>query len=206
MTVLILGLAIFLGVHSIAIVSADLRARALAKLGEGGWKGLYALASLGGFVLIVYGFGLARQSPVVLYTPPHFLRHVTFLLMLPVFPLILAAYLPGRIKSALKHPMLAAVKFWALAHLLSNGMLADVLLFGGFLAWAVLDRISLKRRPPHRGGARPCDLCAVHPLGASLAVRRVAARLAPCRQRPFRPTRMSRRPRTGFEDMRIARR
>jgi len=148
MTVLILGLAIFLGVHSIAIVSADLRARALAKLGEGGWKGLYALASLGGFVLIVYGFGLARQSPVVLYTPPHFLRHVTFLLMLPVFPLILAAYLPGRIKSALKHPMLAAVKFWALAHLLSNGMLADVLLFGGFLAWAVLDRISLKRRPP----------------------------------------------------------
>jgi uncharacterized membrane protein len=148
MTLLIFGLVIFLGVHSIAIVSPDLRARALAKFGEGGWKGLYAFVSLGGFVLMVYGFGLARQSPVVLYTPPHFLRHVTFLLMLPVFPLILAAYLPGRIKSALKHPMLAAVKFWAFAHLLSNGTLADVLLFGGFLAWAVLDRISLKRRPP----------------------------------------------------------
>jgi uncharacterized membrane protein len=148
MTLLILGLAIFLGVHSIAIVSPGLRARALARMGEGGWKGLYAVLSLGGFVLMVYGFGLARQSPVVLYTAPHFLRHVTFLFMLPVFPLLFAAYLPGRIKTALKHPMLAAVKFWALAHLLSNGTLADVLLFGGFLAWAVLDRISLKRRPP----------------------------------------------------------
>ena len=91
---------------------------------------------------------MARHSPVVLYTPPRFLRHVTFLFMLPVFPLIFAAYLPGRIKSATKHPMLAAVKFWAFAHLLSNGTLADVVLFGAFLAWAVLDRISLKRRAP----------------------------------------------------------
>jgi uncharacterized membrane protein len=124
------------------------RARALTRLGEGGWKGLYALVSLIGFVLIVYGFGLARQAPVVLYTPPHWMRHVTFLLMLPVFPLILAAYLPGRIKAATKHPMLVAVKCWAFAHLLANGLLADVLLFGGFLAWAVVDRISLKRRPP----------------------------------------------------------
>ena len=147
MTFLILGLAIFLGVHSTAIVSPGFRARSLAKLGEGPWKGLYALAALVGFVLIVYGFGLARRSPVVLYTPPLFLRHITFLFMLPVFPLIFAAYLPGRIKTATKHPMLAAVKFWAFAHLLSNGTLADVLLFGGFLAWAVIDRISLKRRP-----------------------------------------------------------
>jgi uncharacterized membrane protein len=146
--VLIIGLAIFLGVHSIAIVAPGWRTRARNSLGEGPWKGLYALISLVGFVLIVYGFGLARQSPVVLYVPPHWMRHVTFLLMLPVFPLIIAAYLPGRIKTALKHPMLAAVKFWALGHLLANGMLADVLLFGGFLAWAVVERISLKRRPP----------------------------------------------------------
>ena len=145
---LITGLVLFLGVHSLAIVAPGLRERGLARLGEGAWKGVYGLVSLLGFVLIVYGFGLARQSPEILYSPPAWLRHVTLLLMLPVFPLLFAAYLPGRIRTAAKHPMLAAVKLWAFAHLLSNGTLADVLLFGGFLAWAVADRISLKRRPP----------------------------------------------------------
>src|SRR5579859_4371767 len=143
---LIAGLVIFLGIHSVAMFAPELRARAVGRWGEGPWKACYAVISLTGFVLLVYGFGLARQSPVVLYMPPAWMRHVTFLLMLPVFPLLLAAYLPGRIKTAAKHPMLAAVKFWAFAHLLANGMLADVLLFGGFLAWAVADRISLKRR------------------------------------------------------------
>jgi uncharacterized membrane protein len=147
MNVLIAGLVVFLGVHSIAIVAPDARNRALQTIGEGAWKAGYGLVSLLGFVLIVYGFGIARQAPVVLYTPPAWLRHVTFLFMLPVFPLLLASYLPGRIRSAAKHPMLAAVKFWAFGHLLANGTLADVLLFGGFLAWAVVDRISLKRRP-----------------------------------------------------------
>jgi uncharacterized membrane protein len=146
MPLLIAGLVLFLGVHSVAIVSPTFRARAIHRVGEGAWKGLYALISLVGFVLICYGFGLARQAPVVLYSPPTWLRHITFLIMLPVFPLVLAAYLPGRIKAAAKHPMLAAVKFWAFAHLLANGSLADVLLFGGFLAWAVVDRISVKRR------------------------------------------------------------
>ena len=146
MAVLIIGLALFLGVHSIALAAPDFRSRAIARMGEGPWKGLYAAVSAVGFVLILYGFHLARQSPVLLYTPPVWMRHVTALLMLPVFPLFIAAYLPGRIKAAMKHPMLAAVKFWALAHLLANGTLADVLLFGGFLAWAVTDRISLKRR------------------------------------------------------------
>jgi uncharacterized membrane protein len=165
MVLLILGLALFLGAHSIAIAAPGFRERARARLGEGGWKVSYALVSLAGFVLLVYGFGLARQTPVVLYTPPAFLRHVTFLFMLPVFPLLFAAYLPGRIKTAVKHPMLAAVKFWAFAHLLSNGTLADVLLFGAFLAWAVADRISLKRRPAQTlrtAPARPFnDLIAV---------------------------------------------
>jgi uncharacterized membrane protein len=146
MTVLIIGLALFLGVHSIALAAPDFRSRAIARMGEGPWKGLYAAVSAVGLVLILYGFHLARQSPVLLYTPPVWMRHVTALLMLPVFPLFIAAYLPGRIKAAMKHPMLAAVKFWALAHLLANGTLADVLLFGGFLVWAVTDRISLKRR------------------------------------------------------------
>jgi uncharacterized membrane protein len=146
MVLLIVGLVLFLGVHSVAIVAPALRARTIYRLGEGAWKGLYALVSLVGFVLICYGFGPARQAPVVLYSPPAWLRHVALILMLPVFPLLIAAYLPGRIKTAAKHPMLAAVKFWAFAHLLANGLLADVLLFGGFLAWAVVDRISLKRR------------------------------------------------------------
>jgi len=146
MPLLIIGLVLFLGVHSVAIFAPALRARTIHRLGEGAWKGLYALVSLVGFVLICYGFGLARQAPVVLYSPPIWLRHAALILMLPVFPLIIAAYLPGRIKTAAKHPMLAAVKLWAFAHLLANGMLADILLFGGFLAWAVVDRISLKRR------------------------------------------------------------
>ncbi len=146
MSLLIVGLVLFLGVHSVAIFAPVLRAGTIRALGEGAWKGLYALVSLVGFVLIGYGFGLARQTPVILYSPPSWLRYVAVILMLPVFPLVLAAYLPGRIKTAAKHPMLAAVKLWAFAHLLANGMLADVLLFGGFLAWAVADRISLKRR------------------------------------------------------------
>jgi uncharacterized membrane protein len=146
MTVLIAGLVVFLGVHSVAIFSPDARARALRSWGEGPWKAGYGLISLVGFALLIYGFGLARQAPVVLYSPPLWMRQVTLLFMLPVFPLLLAAYLPGRIKAATKHPMLAAVKLWAFGHLLANGTLADVLLFGGFLAWAVMDRISLKRR------------------------------------------------------------
>jgi uncharacterized membrane protein len=154
MTLLIVGLMVFLGVHSIAIVAPAFREAARSRFGEGGWKATYGLASLVGFVLLCYGFGLARQAPVVLYVPPQWLRHLALLVMLPVFPLLFAVYLPGRIKTAAKHPMLAAVKFWALAHLLANGNLGDVLLFGGFLAWAVVDRISLKNRPaPPRGAA-----------------------------------------------------
>jgi uncharacterized membrane protein len=171
MAVLILGLALFLGVHSISIASPELRNGAVQRFGEGAWKGVYGLISLAGFLLIIYGFGLARQSPVVLYTPPAWMRHVTFLLMLPVFPLLVAAYLPGRIKSATKHPMLAAVKFWSFAHLLANGTLADVVLFGGFLAWAVFDRISFKRRPPQKlrtAAGRPFNDAIAIVLGLAL--------------------------------------
>jgi uncharacterized membrane protein len=148
MLLLIAGLIIFLGVHSVAIVAPNWRAAVMAKIGEGPWKGIYALIALLGLVLIIIGYGMARQAPVVLYSPPSFLRHLVALLMLPVFPLLLAAYLPGKIQAKLKHPMLVAVKLWALAHLLVNGMLADVVLFGSLLVWAVIDRISLKRRPP----------------------------------------------------------
>jgi uncharacterized membrane protein len=146
MLYLIIGLVLFLGMHSVEIFSSTLRANAIARMGERPWKGLYTLISIAGFILIIWGYSQARQDPVVLYAPPVWMRHLSALIMLPVFPLILAAYMPGRIKAALKHPMLAGVKFWALAHLLANGMLADVLLFGSFLAWAVADRISFKRR------------------------------------------------------------
>jgi uncharacterized membrane protein len=146
MALFLVGLVIFLGLHSVSIVAPAWRDAQVARLGEGAWKGLYSVVSIIGFVLMLYGYGIARQSPVVLYSPPAALRHLTLLLMLPVFPLFIAAYMPGRIKRATKHPMLLAVKLWALAHLLANGTLNDVVLFGGFLAWAVIDHISVKRR------------------------------------------------------------
>jgi uncharacterized membrane protein len=148
MTLLILGLLVFLGTHSVSIFAPAGRDRWAAALGAGPWRGLYSLVSLAGFVALVYGYGLARRAPVVLYVPPEWLHYVAFALMLPVFPLLLASGLPGRIQSTVKHPMITAVKAWALAHLFVNGTLADALLFGGFLAWAVADRISLKRRVP----------------------------------------------------------
>lgn len=162
---LLAGMVVFLGVHSVSIVAPAWRDRMVAAIGAGPWKGLYSILSLVGFLLLIGGYAAARLEPVVLYVPPAGLRHVAALLMLPVFPLLLAAYLPGRIKSTTKHPMLVAVKAWALAHLLANGMLADLVLFGGFLAWAVADRISLKRRAPRPApGAPPSranDLIAV---------------------------------------------
>ncbi|HRX70862.1 MAG: NnrU family protein [Candidatus Competibacteraceae bacterium] len=149
MSVLILGLVLFLAVHSISIVNEPWRDRLAASIGERLWQGLYSLASLIGFSFIVWGYGLARQEPMPLYLPPAWLRHIALLLMVPVFPLLLAVYLPGCIQAKVKHPMLAATKLWAFAHLLANGMLADVLLFGSFLAWAVVYRISIKRRVAH---------------------------------------------------------
>jgi uncharacterized membrane protein len=146
MPLLIIGLVLFLGIHSVSIVTPAWRDAQIARHGEGVWKGLYSVVSLAGFVLLLYGFAMARQSPLVVYSPPTALRHLALALMLPVFPLLLAAYLPGRIKTATKHPFLLAVKIWATAHLLANGTLPDVLLFGSFLVWAVLDRISVKRR------------------------------------------------------------
>ena len=139
MTLLILGLVIFLGVHSTRVFAEGWRTAQLARLGETGWKGAYTLASLVGLGLLVWGYALARQAPVPLWTPVVGLRHLASLLTVLAFILLAAAYVPrNSVKARIGHPMVAGVKIWALAHLLANHTLADLLLFGGFLVWAVL--------------------------------------------------------------------
>lgn len=139
MGMLILGLVVFLGVHSTRIVADGWRTAMIARLGERPWKGIYTLLSIVGFVLIVWGYGQARQLPGLLWEAPRGMRDVTSLLMLISFVLLVAAYVPRNgLKARLHHPMVLAVKVWAFAHLLSNGSPADVLLFGAFLVWAVL--------------------------------------------------------------------
>ncbi|MBK5103445.1 MAG: NnrU family protein [Burkholderiales bacterium] len=147
MTVLILGLIVFLGVHSTRIFAEDWRTAQRKRLGENAWKGIYSVVSIVGFGLIVWGFGLARQQPVVLWIAPAAMRHIAALLMLIAFVLLAATYVPrNAIKSHLHHPMVLSVKVWAFAHLLANGKLADLLLFGAFLAWAVADFIAARKR------------------------------------------------------------
>jgi len=166
MLVLVVGLAIFLGVHSVSMVAPEWRSATIVRMGERPWKGVYSLASTVGLALIIVGYGMARRDPLILYAPPAALRHLTLVVMLPVFPLLFAAYMPGRIRAAAKHPFLLAVKIWAFAHLLANGTVADVLLFGGFLAWAVADRISVKRRP----AAQTHEVPAAPPSAANDAI------------------------------------
>jgi uncharacterized membrane protein len=164
--VMILGLVLFLGIH-ILPAQRELRARAVASMGEGSYKIGYALVSLAGLALIVWGFANYRASGMIeLWYPPKALKHIAVALMLPAVILVVAAYIRGRIYTALKHPMLAGVKLWAAAHLLANGDLGGIILFGSFLGWAVFDRISLKRRadsggPPIPVGGLSNDLIAV---------------------------------------------
>ena len=144
---LITGLVIFLGLHSVRIVADGWRTRKLAQWGEGAWKGVYSVVSIVGFALIVWGYGQARLQTVVLWAPPVATRHIAATLMLFAMILLVATYVPGNaIKAKLHHPMILGVKTWAFAHLLANGNLADVLLFGSFLAWAVVDFISSRKR------------------------------------------------------------
>ena len=139
MGVLILGLVLFLGVHSVRIFANDWRTQVLAQRGEGAWKGLYSVLSVVGLVLVVWGYGMARQQPVVLWVPPVATRHIAALLTLVAFILLTAPYVPRNgIKARLHHPMVLGVKVWAFAHLLANGNLADVVLFGSFLLWSAL--------------------------------------------------------------------
>jgi len=162
MEMLLFGLLLLLGSHSVRIVADGWRARQLARLGERRWKGLYALASLAGFALIVWGYGQARIAPVELWNPPLGTRHLAALLTLPAFVLLVAAYVPGnRLKAALGHPMLAGTQLWAFAHLIANGRLADVVLFGAFLAWSTAAFVSSRRRDRRSGTSHPAQAGAV---------------------------------------------
>jgi uncharacterized membrane protein len=163
---MIVGLVLFLGAHTFT-TQRGLRARLIAGLGEGGYKIGYVLVSLAGLALIVWGFSHYRASGwIEVWSPPKALKHLNTALMLPAVILVVAAYLRGRIYTAVKHPMLAGVKLWAFGHLLANGDLGGIILFGSFLAWAVFDRISLKRRadpgaPPIPVGGVTNDVIAV---------------------------------------------
>ncbi len=158
MTLLVLGLVLFLGIHSFSM-ARERRAAVIGTIGEGPYKGLYSLLSLAGIVLVSIGYGQYRAGGYIpVWDPPVWTRHLALLLVLVAFICFVAAYLPGHIKARLKHPMLAGVKIWALAHLLANGDLGSILLFGSFLVWAVLARISAKRRDvaaQHGGTAAP---------------------------------------------------
>ncbi len=156
MAYLILGLVLFLGVHSVRIVADSWRTRMVASKGEGVYKGLYSLLSVVGFGLIIWGFGQAREAPQMLWMPPVGMRHAASLFTLVAFVLLAAAYVPGNsIKARVHHPMLLGVKTWAFAHLISNGNLAHVVLFGSFLVWGILDFVAARRRDRVAGTQYP---------------------------------------------------
>jgi uncharacterized membrane protein len=156
MTGLVLGLLLFLGVHSTRMLAPAWREAQIARIGPWVWKGLYALASIAGFVLLIWGYGEARREPVVLWHWPLDLRHLTALLVLVAFILVAAGQVGGNaIQAKLQHPMLIGTKVWAFAHLLVNNTLADLLQFGGFLVWAVLCFRSARRRGPVQVVVKP---------------------------------------------------
>ena len=166
LSVMILGLVLFLGVHTLTTQRA-MRSRVIGSMGEGGYKIGYSLASAVGLALIVWGFAKYRSTGWIdVWTPPTAFRHIAVALMLPAVIMVVASYIRGRIYTTLKHPMLTGIKLWAAVHLLANGDLGSIILFGSFLAWAVFDRITLKRRtdgggPPIPVGGPGNDLIAV---------------------------------------------
>ena len=173
MGLLILGLVLFLGVHSTRVFAEGWRTSTIARMGALPWKAVYSVISIATWLMIIYGYGQARGQPVVLWTPPGGMKHATALLMMPVFVLFVATYVPrNHIKARLHHPQVLSVKLWALAHLLSNGTLADLLLFGGFLAWAVLSFRAARQRDRAAGAVYPAGTLAgtLICLGIGLAV------------------------------------
>jgi uncharacterized membrane protein len=172
LVVMILGLVLFLGIH-VFITRRDARADVIAQIGEGGYKIGFSVISLLGLALIIWGFATYRATGWIdVWYPPLWIKHLTIALMLPAVIMVAASYIRGRIYTTLKHPMLAGIKLWALSHLLANGDLGSIILFGSFLAWAVFDRISLKRRAD--SGAPPIPVGGVGNDAIAVAVGLVA--------------------------------
>jgi len=156
MWLLILGLLVFLSIHSLRMFSDDLRANLISRYGANVWRAVFSLVSIAGFVLIIWGFGLARQHPVLLYSPPMVMKHANSLFTLLAFVLVTATYVPrNHIKARIGHPMLAGIKLWAFGHLLATGFLHDVILFGAFLVWAIADFAISRRRDRINGVVPP---------------------------------------------------
>jgi uncharacterized membrane protein len=171
MTYFILGLVLFLATHSVRIFADGWRARTIARVGQYPWKAIYSLISIAGFVLLVWGYGQARLASPVLYDPPVFMRTIAGLLMLVSFVLLAAANVPANhIKAVVGHPMVVGVKVWAFAHLLCNGRLADVVLFGAFLAWAISDFAAARRRDRAAGTVYPAGQVARTALAMAAGV------------------------------------
>ncbi len=171
MSLLILGLIVFLGAHSLRIFADSWRTAQVARMGEGPWKGLYSLVSIAGFVLLLWGFGRARADTTVLWQPPSWTHYVAALSTLVAFVLVVAAYVRGtRIKSALHHPMILGVKSWAFGHLIANGTLADVVLFGGFLVWAIVDFAASRRRDRAAGTVYPAGTAGRDAIAIAIGV------------------------------------
>jgi len=171
MPLLIAGVLIFLGVHSLGVVAPEWRGRQVARMGEGPWKLAYSAVSLVGLFVVIWGYGAARGNPVVLWSAPAFARHLTALLTVIAFVLVAAAYVPGtRIKAALGHPMTVGIALWALGHLLANGRLNALILFGSFLAWAVIVYVVRRRRDREAGRTYPAGGLARDAIAAVIGV------------------------------------
>ena len=167
MALLILGLVLFLGVHSTRIFADGWRSSLITRLGPLKWKGLYSLASIIGFVVLIYGYKLARQETMMLWTSPSWMKHVTALLMMFAFILFVSPYVPGNsFKARLHHPQVLSVMVWALSHLLTTGIVAGVVLFGGFLIWAVLSFRAARQRDRVAGTVYPPG----NAIGTSIAI------------------------------------
>lgn len=152
MAIMIIGLLLFLGPHSVRVFADSWRTRQIEKRGENLWKGIYSIISIAGFFMIIHGYAEARLNPTVIWLPPLWLKYTAAILLFPTFILLFAAYVPGtRIKALSGHPMAASVKLWGLAHLLANGNLADIILFGAFMVWAILDYRASRRRDKRAG-------------------------------------------------------
>jgi uncharacterized membrane protein len=171
MLLLIAGVLIFLGVHSLGVAAPEWRGRQVARMGEGPWKLAYSAVSLVGLFVVIWGYGAARGNPVVLWSAPAFARHLTALLTVIAFVLVAAAYVPGtRIKAALGHPMTVGIALWALGHLLANGRLNALILFGSFLAWAVIVYVVRRRRDREAGRTYPAGGLARDAIAAVIGV------------------------------------